>query len=1656
MDNQYIRGLRIQKKSVVKRLYAAVCLVLVAALLLSTASFAWLTLSLAPEVSDVTTTLGANGNLEIALATKDHLESLEANNMYDDDSNFEYATGDVVHDNVLWGNLIDLTAVDYGLHVLNMRPAVLNILDGCVADAPISVGKYGADGRLDTLNFSTENVDLDTIGFTSVYSTDKASYYAGNVAMSIDDLKSGNYDKETLVQSILDNRDYGVRIAGLLDYSATVDQNQNTANIDLLVDGYCFAIDLLFRTNAPMGNLMLQTMGTQRMESELEDEYVGAGSFIEMDNEILSAAMKVVFADTLTGEVYALAQADSEGRLWITARADENGNLIPTASDDAALIKPLTQNQVSAITAWVFVDGNQVDNSAASTKDATAMKLNLQFSTDTVLNPAYTDKNTNPDYPNRPEMPVNPDGTLSVGEKYVFGSYEQDNNLANGAEPIEWRCLAREGNKVLLISLHGLDAMAYNPSTDDVTWETSAVRSWLNSIFINNAFTATEQESILTTHLANDGESRHYGIPEGNSTNDKIFFLSESEALSYFANDEARLATATAYAIANGAIVEDINGVKNITCWWTRTPGAEANSVTLVCGDGAVSGGIYLRGANNESISVRPAMWITLDKNSDENPDTPVVPEIPKDEVYYLSDDGGNNFTVYTLANDGSRKYELHFAGAINESTNTVTLKQVSSYPVEGIIIPAQAIKAPSGTEYAVQVDPTTAPFADLGTTNAVVAFVIMNDAKVGIVSSDLRNLFDYNAGTGFVSIDLSGLDTSTATDMREMFQGCNRLTYLNLDGFDTSSAVEMSFMFDGCSSLTELDVSSFNTANVYAMSSMFAGCSRLSKLDVSGFNTENVTITASMFAGCSNLTELDVSGFNTAKVSHMGAMFYGCSGLSELDVSGFNTAKATNMSSLFYECSGLSELDVSGFNTAKVTDMSFMFYECSGLTELDIRNFNTSNVVDMGAMFYECSGLTELDVSNFNTAKVEDMNVMFWNCSGLTELNLNGFDTATVADMSWMFRGCTSLTELNLASFDTTSAVNISGMFYNCTALVRLDMSGWDISNAEKTAEFFTNCSSLKTITTPNITGNATINLPGTYLCGANGSTYTVLNKNVPTNTVLTKVSGVTADDGEVYYFTEGATSGSYIIYTLTADNQRNYQLPVTAKLSESNKTLTISSVNGYPTGGVVIPAIVTADDEAEYTVMLNTSNKPFYSLNSQNASIVFVAVNGQFVELYGTSTYNLFKTNSSTKLVSLDVSALDTSRVTSMNSTFKECDALVSLDISEWDTSKVTNMDYMFYDCASLNSLDVGNFDTSSVTSMKYMFSGAESLITLDVSEWDMSSVTTLDRMFYGCSALSELDVSNWDTSAVTNLDYTFCGCEGLSALDVSHWDTSSATSADRLFADCELITFLDVSNWDTGMIQNMNSMFSRCKKLKTLDVSNWNMASVKTMQYMFYYCNSVEELDVASWNTSNVTDMKYLFADCYKITSLDLSNWNTSKVENMSAMFLTSTPDNAGALTDLNISGIDTSSVVYMNSMFGNCKGLTELDLSHFDTSSVQTMYAMFAGCENLRVLNTSGWDTSAVTNMAQMFQSCDGFTSLDLSHFDTSSVTTMSSMFIYASNLQTVNLSSFDTTSVTDMRKMFYDCRSLKTVIVGDGWDTTNADTTDIYTGTLISD
>ena len=80
----------------------------------------------------------------------------------------------------------------------------------------------------------------------------------------------------------------------------------------------------------------------------------------------------------------------------------------------------------------------------------------------------------------------------------VFGRYEQDNDLGNGPEPIEWIVLDTQDGKALLLSKYGLDAVPYNDDNNSAgTWETCTLRTWLNDTFLNAAFTQEEVEASL-------------------------------------------------------------------------------------------------------------------------------------------------------------------------------------------------------------------------------------------------------------------------------------------------------------------------------------------------------------------------------------------------------------------------------------------------------------------------------------------------------------------------------------------------------------------------------------------------------------------------------------------------------------------------------------------------------------------------------------------------------------------------------------------------------------------------------------------------------------------------------------------------------------------------------------------------------------------------------------------------------------------------------------------------------------------------------------------------------------------------------------------------------------------------------------------------------
>ena len=204
---------------------------------------------------------------------------------------------------------------------------------------------------------------------------------------------------------------------------------------------------------------------------------------------------------------------------------------------------------------------------------------------------------------------------VSAGDVVAFGSYEQDNDPANGPEPIEWIVLETADGKALLLSRYALDVRPYHPEAADVTWESCALRSWLNGDFLQTAFNGTERQAILLTEVDNSdaqGSGEYDDVTGGSATSDLVFLLSCHEACDlYFPNEEDRICAATEYALAKGAWTTetDLAEGRPATAWWLRSPGCLQEDALSVFSDGDLDdSGVYSGGT-----AVRPALWLNLE-----------------------------------------------------------------------------------------------------------------------------------------------------------------------------------------------------------------------------------------------------------------------------------------------------------------------------------------------------------------------------------------------------------------------------------------------------------------------------------------------------------------------------------------------------------------------------------------------------------------------------------------------------------------------------------------------------------------------------------------------------------------------------------------------------------------------------------------------------------------------------------------------------------------------------------------------------------------------------------------------------------------------------------------------------------------------------------
>ena len=208
-----------------------------------------------------------------------------------------------------------------------------------------------------------------------------------------------------------------------------------------------------------------------------------------------------------------------------------------------------------------------------------------------------------------------------AGSIVTFGCYEQDNNLDNGPEAIEWIVLDVQDGKSLLLSRYGLDTKAYHANLSfKIKWEQCDLRDWLNNDFLKGAFTQEEQSAILLTEVDNSTRQGYskWKTNGGNNTQDYIFLLSYAEANKYLGvtyeacDNEKSRAAASAYAKALGAWTNDIirkADEEEVSSWWLRSPGSNSTSAAFIYFDGSLRS----NGFHFNIMVVRPAFWLNLE-----------------------------------------------------------------------------------------------------------------------------------------------------------------------------------------------------------------------------------------------------------------------------------------------------------------------------------------------------------------------------------------------------------------------------------------------------------------------------------------------------------------------------------------------------------------------------------------------------------------------------------------------------------------------------------------------------------------------------------------------------------------------------------------------------------------------------------------------------------------------------------------------------------------------------------------------------------------------------------------------------------------------------------------------------------------------------------
>lgn len=278
-------------------------------------------------------------------------------------------------------------------------------------------------------------------------------------------------------------------------------------------------------------------------------------------------------------------------------------------------------------------------------------------------------------------------------------------------------------------------------------------------------------------------------------------------------------------------------------------------------------------------------------------------------------------------------------------------------------------------------------------------------------------------------------------------------------------------------------------------------------------------------------------------------------------------------------------------------------------------------------------------------------------------------------------------------------------------------------------------------------------------------------------------------------------------------------------------------------------------------------------------------------------------------TRIETIDLTGVDTTRAISVSGMFNNCQQLTTIYVSEDFIMRpnITNTSNVFANCPNL----VGQNGTTWNSTHKddgYMmwidgYEGTDGYFTKGVLPYayaEYDSVSKELRFFRGQfdkyqdreiigdkRYFTQIEqISNWELEWPADLKADcvrvctdgnvfklrdaacmFLGFEKVEGIELQNFEYRGETM-ERMFMNCSRLGGVEFGPaWDVTYVNNINHMFYGCSQLTKGDFAflfnGWTPVSLRYAQCAFFGCRGTDELDLSTWNLSNLRNTEEMFA-------------------------------------------------------------------------------------------------------------------------------------------------------------------------------------------------